>query len=593
MLTRHIGRVSAIFDGAPIGVAFWSREGQLLHANPIMCELLRRSPEDLVGEWLDAFVDSDSADDVMGMLADVASGARSAFDWPLRCRRENGTDRWLRAHVTGIFGSGTSPEYVISQIFSFIDVRSRPTAPIAPRSDSAYMPETTRWDKARNSVRPTLPHKRWSNGDSKGQHEILDEITVAIAVCDAHGDVLHANRRWREVVLAAPSGGGWGDAIEDPGSWLRSITGESAGELRARIAHGVTTGEPFTMSVFMSGQPDMVEGFWGEVTVTPRTGTGGDVELIVTLFESISGVRSSRISQLADALDASSDLLLFVEADMHISYANDAAGERLGIPTADNSGATRAHFLDVLGGEAAEFFDDVVRPALVYDSTWRGELEMKSADGLPISVSVVLQANARSDGRIDSITVVARDIGDLKAAQLKLQALATHDYLTGLANRVLLHTRLEQALARFVRYGHPVALMYIDLDKFKPVNDRLGHHVGDEVLMVVADRIHSVIRDTDSAARIGGDEFAVLVEGVDGLERHSRLANRLIDVISEPIGVSSASVTVGASIGIVQADGACITPETLMALADGAMYRAKSAGRGRSVAVDGNGHVIG
>ena len=110
---------------------------------------------------------------------------------------------------------------------------------------------------------------------------------------------------------------------------------------------------------------------------------------------------------------------------------------------------------------------------------------------------------------------MARDITDLKDAERRLRELATHDYLTGLPNRVLLYDRLEQALARFQRHGQAVALLYLDLDRFKPVNDEFGHQIGDAVLIEIADRIHTVIRDTDTAARIGGDEFAVLIEGVD------------------------------------------------------------------------------
>ena len=92
--------------------------------------------------------------------------------------------------------------------------------------------------------------------------------------------------------------------------------------------------------------------------------------------------------------------------------------------------------------------------------------------------------------------------------------MATHDYLTGMPNRVLLYDRLEQALARFHRYNQPVALLYLDLDRFKPVNDAYGHHVGDRVLQQISDRIDAVIRDTDTAARIGGDEFCLLIEGI-------------------------------------------------------------------------------
>jgi diguanylate cyclase (GGDEF)-like protein len=128
-----------------------------------------------------------------------------------------------------------------------------------------------------------------------------------------------------------------------------------------------------------------------------------------------------------------------------------------------------------------------------------------------------------------------------------------------------------------------VALLYLDLDEFKPINDNMGHHVGDTVLGKVADRIHTIIRETDVAARIGGDEFAVLIQNVDDPDALAQLADRLIGAIGEPVEVPElgVEVRVGVSIGIVMASEACAEADALMALADAAMYRAKSAGRGR------------
>jgi len=181
---------------------------------------------------------------------------------------------------------------------------------------------------------------------------------------------------------------------------------------------------------------------------------------------------------------------------------------------------------------------------------------------------------------------VARDISDLKQAQFRMHQLATHDYLTGLPNRVLLYDHLDQALARHQRHGQSVALLYLDLDRFKPINDSLGHHVGDLVLVALSDRIHSVMRETDTPARIGGDEFAVLVENFEGPEVLENVAARLIEVISAPIMVEGETVSVGVSIGMVEADASTPDADALLARADRAMYAAKASGRGRFVLAD-------
>ena len=281
-------------------------------------------------------------------------------------------------------------------------------------------------------------------------------------------------------------------------------------------------------------------------------------------------------------LDAGSDMLMISERNGVISYVNNAAQDVLGVMVPDGT-SSPSFLMDVLEPDSFEFFHEVVEPILVEEGMWRGELTFRTQSGNAIPVSAVFLAHPNQYGRIESISAVARDISDLKAAQRQLHEMATHDYLTGMPNRVLLYDRLEQALARFHRYGQPVALLYLDLDRFKPVNDAYGHHVGDKVLQKISDRIDAVIRDTDTAARIGGDEFCLLIEGIGDVALLEAVAERLIAAISEPIEVDGATAEVGASIGLVAVDESCAEADSLMALADEAMYRAKAAGRGRCV----------
>jgi diguanylate cyclase (GGDEF)-like protein len=156
--------------------------------------------------------------------------------------------------------------------------------------------------------------------------------------------------------------------------------------------------------------------------------------------------------------------------------------------------------------------------------------------------------------------------------------MSRHDALTGMPNRVLFQERMEQALARF-RRGAPFALLFLDLDRFKAVNDTLGHGAGDQLLCAVAGRINDCIRETDTAARLGGDEFAVLLADMADSSTISVVANRLIKSISKPYMIGNESVIIGVSIGVaIAAQGA--TAEDIVAEADLAMYEAKAAGRG-------------
>ncbi len=170
-------------------------------------------------------------------------------------------------------------------------------------------------------------------------------------------------------------------------------------------------------------------------------------------------------------------------------------------------------------------------------------------------------------------------IGHLLELAYRAGHLALHDMLTGLPNRMLLKERLEQALAR-ARHGETVATHILDLDRFKDVNDTLGHPVGDKLLRKVAERLRRLVRETDTIARLGGDEFAVVQAPLAAAGDAVALGVRIIDAVSQPYDIDGQQVVVGASVGIALSPGDAASPERLMRNADLALYQAKGAGRG-------------
>ena len=171
------------------------------------------------------------------------------------------------------------------------------------------------------------------------------------------------------------------------------------------------------------------------------------------------------------------------------------------------------------------------------------------------------------------------DMTERRRAEAQVEHMARHDALTGLANRTLLRGRLEEALARTNR-GENFAVLYLDLDRFKAVNDTLGHPVGDELLRAVTTRLRANIRDLDTAARLGGDEFAVVQTSVNQPQDATTLARRLIEEISKPYEIQGQQIVVGTSIGIALAPGNDASADLLLKHADLALYRAKGEGRG-------------
>ncbi|MBK7592064.1 MAG: PAS domain S-box protein [Betaproteobacteria bacterium] len=182
-------------------------------------------------------------------------------------------------------------------------------------------------------------------------------------------------------------------------------------------------------------------------------------------------------------------------------------------------------------------------------------------------------------GRIVSILSFVQDVSARIRAEERLQYLATRDALTGLPNRLLLHERLAQAIAKARRVGLRVGVLFIDLDRFKNVNDTLGHRVGDELLKLVTQALAETLRETDLLARLGGDEFMVIVEDVDDPQVLGRIAQKLLDAVSQPFMVEDHDIYVTSSIGISVYPDDSDDPDELLKHADVAMYRSKELGR--------------
>lgn len=209
-----------------------------------------------------------------------------------------------------------------------------------------------------------------------------------------------------------------------------------------------------------------------------------------------------------------------------------------------------------------------------------GELRLRHRDGSWRYVESVLK-NLIDDPAVGGVVVNYRDVTERRALEDELRHQAFHDALTGLANRALFADRLEHALSRTRRFRHPVAVLFIDLDDFKTVNDSLGHGEGDQLLVAVADRLRHAVRAGDTIARMGGDEFAVLVEDPEDAAIPVEVAKHLLANLAKPIGRPGHELFVRASVGVAISTSVDETADALLRNADVAMYTAKSRGKDR------------
>jgi len=195
-------------------------------------------------------------------------------------------------------------------------------------------------------------------------------------------------------------------------------------------------------------------------------------------------------------------------------------------------------------------------------------------------MSVVQFSNNFKDAQIDKELALEAQ-NDLQEQAKKLEYMAHHDSLTGLANRTSFHQRLTHAIAQSQRSQNSMALFFLDIDKFKEINDNFGHEIGDKILSAFADRLKNSIRKDDTLARLGGDEFTIIMQNIQNLSDVEHLAQKILDAFASPIRLDENALHITTSIGVSLYPQSASSPKELLLLADEAMYMAKKEGRNR------------
>ena len=391
-----------------------------------------------------------------------------------------------------------------------------------------------------------------------------------------------ANDAFRTLVLhgspLVPGTAAWVNAppherTEHERRWAQRTSDIDDFTLEFRIAR--PTGE--TAWIALSTTPIVVDGI-----VTGHLGTVTDVTAAVE--------QRNLSEQLIGLLDVSGDAVVVFDRVGDVVFANDTAGDLLGIATtqpATNDVAARS-FMQAVRDQLPRMLLEPVDAAGT-PHRWDGEIGFRSPDGIARILEVVVQVVRNADGSIHHWSTISRDITDERQAQAELARLATHDALTGLPNRVLFLRKTAEALDRARTTGSVVAVLFIDLDKLKHVNDTIGHAVGDQLIVTISKKLSAATRPSDLVGRIGGDEFVVLCEGL--LDDHVALdvAERVRTAITGPLVLQGVEIEAGASVGVAMSTSDLLSSQssgdaavTLLRSADTAMYKAKQRGRGRS-----------
>jgi diguanylate cyclase (GGDEF)-like protein/PAS domain S-box-containing protein len=312
-----------------------------------------------------------------------------------------------------------------------------------------------------------------------------------------------------------------------------------------------------------------------EVTLTPIT-MGGKV-ILHTLWRDITGRHEAehKLRLLASVFERSGEAIVISDRDNRILEVNQAFTHLTGY-SADDVRGQNPRILSSGRTTADEF--KTMWQAINNESFWQGEVWDKRKDGSFYPKWLTISAVRNNAGEIEYYIGSFTDMTERKTAQERINHLALHDPLTGLPNRYNLQGRLDQALATARRDSGHLALMFIDMDRFKNINDTLGHHVGDGLLQEVATRLTTSVRDSDVVARLGGDEFVVVLTGVEATAAGS-VADKILKTLGLAYRVESHELHTTPSIGIAVFPDDGDSADVLMQNADTAMYHAKSAGR--------------
>lgn len=280
-------------------------------------------------------------------------------------------------------------------------------------------------------------------------------------------------------------------------------------------------------------------------------------------------------------LDSIGDGVISIDRDGRVTYLNPAAERMTGWTCDEANGQMLSEVFRIVDGDTRELARNPMQLAVRQDRTaslpHNSVLVQRHGIEFPIEDSIA--PIHEPGGQVAGAVMVFRDVSKARQLEVELTHLARHDFLTGLPNRMLMNDRLDQAIALARRYGRRVAVLFLDLDGFKHINDSLGHAIGDRLLQKTGKRLAAAVRASDTVSRQGGDEFVVVLSEVEHAQNAARQAEKIHAALAKPHAIAGHDLQVSASIGISVFPDDGQDAEALIKCADTAMYHAKENGR--------------
>jgi len=541
-----------IFDHALTGIMF-TRDRKILRCNRRMEEIFGYPAGYMLGNTTRILFGTDADWEETGHRVYNAIRDFGRYQGELRYRRADGSLIWAR--VQGALVDNSDPDSGLVWIIEDASARKAAEEALAV----SYRELESRVAERTAELQSQLHFL----------HQLIEAIPGPVFYKDAEGRYLGSNTAYAEFMGIA--------ADQLPGKTPFDI---APPEVAQRLVDSDrelldAPGSRIYESRFPQPDGSVRDAMFHKATFTTPDGkVGGIVGVILDISERKQ--MEERLKLAATVFDSTADGVTIAGADGNIITVNRAFTEITGYSEAEVFGKNPRILQSGLqdGNYYRQMWDTIYR-----DGRWSGEIWNRRKDGSIFPESLTISVVRDASGQITNFVGVFSDITRLKSAQEALDFQAHHDPLTGLPNRALLEDRLENSIHRSKRERASLAVLFIDLDRFKNINDTFGHHVGDVVLCEAANRFTSMVRESDTVARLGGDEFIIILENIVDPAASTRVADKILDALKKPIVIASQEFFVGASIGISLYPQDGDDRSELLKHADTAMYRAKERGR--------------
>ena len=536
-LRESEARFRTMFEQAGGGIAFADRDGALVMANDAFRRLLEYPPEALRGMNFAQFTHPEDLPQELLAYNEILAGQRDGYRLEKRYLNRHGAVLWVDLSVAVSRDAQGQPLFFVGMAFD-----------ITARKEAERLLE-----------------------ESRHRFEDLVNTTDGI-VWEADAESLNFTfvSRKAEALLGYP--------IEDwyrPGFWGEHIHPEDR-DWAVEYCHSASeTLRPHQFEYRFLTRDGRV--LWLQDIVTVLAEQGRPRWLRGLMIDITRHKETEeRLRLFAKVFDNSGEAILITDQQARIQNVNQAFTRLTGYTLEEVRGKNPR--LLSSGREDREFFAEMWRK-LAVEGSWQGEIWDRRKDGEIYPKWLNISALRNEQGEICHYIGSFIDISQIKNAEASIRFLAHHDPLTGLPNRFTLQARLTQTLADARRFQHGVAVLFLDLDRFKTINDSLGHPVGDQLLIEVARRLNQSVRETDTVARLGGDEFVLVLPHINHPLEVVKIARGIVRTLSQPVRLGEQLLHTSPSIGVALFPGDGEDVETLLKNADTAMYHAKAQGR--------------